>query len=155
MKLASASHILMSRGCAHPVDHCMSAHRVDHWMYAPSGPLDVCICITTTCNHPRAHRKRYIRGSTRDSYIWWTTSSPLVVIRMQRHLVDHWMCKSPVYYVDACVKLNARTAPVAFAPRRVSHVVFLISLVLEQTSEDCIGNTEHSNINVNDECNSK
>ena len=58
-------------------------------------------------------------------------------------------------YADACVMLNARTAPVAFAPRRVSHVVFLISLVLKQTSEDCIGNTEHSNINVNDECNSK
>ena len=40
---------------------------------------------------------------------------------------------------------NARTAPVAFAPRRVSHLVFLISLVLEQTSEDCIGNIEHTN----------
>ena len=47
------------------------------------------------------------------------------------------------------------TAPVAFAPHRVSHIVFLISLVLEQTSKDCIGNTEHFNINVNDECNSK
>ena len=51
--------------------------------------------------------------------------------------------------------LNACTAPVTFAPCRVSHVVFLISLVLEQTSEDYIGNTEHSNLNVNDECNSK
>ena len=59
------------------------------------------------------------------------------------------------YYADACVTLNARTVPVAFASRRVAHVIFLISLVLEQTSEDCIGNTEHSNINVNDECNSK
>ena len=59
------------------------------------------------------------------------------------------------YYADACVTLNARTAPVAFAPRRVSHVVFLINLILEQTSKDCIGNTEYSNINVNDECNSK
>ena len=59
------------------------------------------------------------------------------------------------YYADACVTLNACTAPVAFASSRVSHVVFLISLVLEQTSEDCIGNTEHSNINVNEECNSK
>ena len=36
----------------------------------------------------------------------------------------------------------------------VSHLVFLISLFIEHTSEDCIGNTEHSNINVNDECNS-
>ena len=51
-------------------------------------------------------------------------------------------------YVDACVTLNACTAPVAFAPRRVWHVVFFISLVLEQMSEDCTGNTEHSNINV-------
>ena len=59
------------------------------------------------------------------------------------------------YYADACITLNARTAPVAFAPHRVPRVVFLISLVLEQTSEDCFGNTEHSNINVNDECNSK
>ena len=59
------------------------------------------------------------------------------------------------YYADACVTLNARTAPVAFASRTVAHVIFLISLVLEQTSEDCIGNTEHSNINMNDECNSK
>ena len=91
----------MSSGCAHPVDHCMCAHRVDHWMCAPSGPLDVCICITTTCKHPRAHRKRYIRWSTRCSYIWWTTSSPLVVIRMQRHLVDHRMWRSPVYYDEA------------------------------------------------------
>ena len=59
------------------------------------------------------------------------------------------------YYANDCVTLNARTASVAFAPRRVSHVVFLISLVLEHTSKDCIGNTEHYNINVNDECNSK
>ena len=59
------------------------------------------------------------------------------------------------YYADACVTLNTRTASVAFALRRVSHIVFLISLVLEQMSKDCIGNTEHSNINVNDECNSK
>ena len=48
------------------------------------------------------------------------------------------------YYADACVTLNTCTALVAFAPRRVSHIVFLISLVLEQTSKDCIGNTEHS-----------
>ena len=34
------------------------------------------------------------------------------------------------YYADAFVTLNARTAPTAFAPRRVSHVLFLISLVL-------------------------
>ena len=59
------------------------------------------------------------------------------------------------YYADACVTLNARTAPVAFAPSRVSHVVFLISLVLVQTSENGIGNTEHSDINVTNECNSK
>ena len=59
------------------------------------------------------------------------------------------------YYADACVKLYARSMPVAFALRRVSHVGFLISLVLEKTSEDCIGNTEHSNINANDERNSK
>ena len=49
------------------------------------------------------------------------------------------------YYTDACVTLNACTVPVAFAPRRVSHIVFLISLVLEQTLEDCIGNFEHCN----------
>ena len=59
------------------------------------------------------------------------------------------------YYADACVTLNARTAPVAFAPCKISHLVFLISLVLEHTSKDCIGNTEHSNIKVNDECKSK
>ena len=58
------------------------------------------------------------------------------------------------YNADACVTLNTRTAPVvAFASRGVTHIVFLISLVIEQTSEDCNGNTEHSNINVNDECN--
>ena len=49
------------------------------------------------------------------------------------------------YYADACVTLNTRTAPVAFALRRVSHVVLLVSLILKQTSEDCIGNTEHFN----------
>ena len=58
------------------------------------------------------------------------------------------------YYTDTCVTLNTRTAPVAFAPRRILHMLFSISLVLEQTSEDCIGNTEHSNINARDECNS-
>ena len=58
------------------------------------------------------------------------------------------------YYMDASVTLNARTAPVAFAPRRFSQAVFLISLVLEHTFVDCIGNIEHSNINMNDECNS-
>ena len=60
-----------------------------------------------------------------------------------------------IYYADTCVTLNSLSAPVAFAPRRVSHVIFLISIVLEQPPEDYIGNTEHSNINVNDECNSK
>ena len=59
------------------------------------------------------------------------------------------------YYADACVTLNAGTVPVAFSPRTISHLVFLISLVLEQTSKDCIGNNEHSNIKVNDEFNSK
>ena len=49
------------------------------------------------------------------------------------------------FYADAWVTLNARKAPVAFDQHRVSHVVFLISLVLEQTSQDCIANTEHSN----------
>ena len=48
-------------------------------------------------------------------------------------------------YADDCVTLDAHTAPVAFAPRRVLPVVFLISLFLEQTSKDCIGNIEHSN----------
>ena len=57
--------------------------------------------------------------------------------------------------MDASLTLNARTAPVAFALRRVSHIVFRISLVLEQTSEVCIGYTERSDINVSDECNSK
>ena len=42
---------------------------------------------------------------------------------------------------NTCAMLNARTAPVAFAARRVSHVVFFISLVLDQKSEDYIGNT--------------
>ena len=56
--------------------------------------------------------------------------------------------------MEACVTLT-HTAPVAFAPHRVLHVVFLISLVLEQMSKDCIGNTEHPNVNVNDECKSK
>ena len=39
-----------------------------------------------------------------------------------------------------CVPLNTCTAPVAFAKRRVLHIVFLISLILKKTSEDCIGN---------------
>ena len=64
VKLASASHILMSSECAHPVDHCICAHQVDHCMCSTSDPLDVCICITTTCKHPRAHLKSYIRWST-------------------------------------------------------------------------------------------
>ena len=59
------------------------------------------------------------------------------------------------YYAHACVTLNAHTAPVALAPRRVLQAVFHISLVLKQTSKDCIGNTEHANTKVNDECNSK
>ena len=42
------------------------------------------------------------------------------------------------YYADAWVMLNARTTPVAFAPRRVSQ---FISLVSAQTYEHCVGNT--------------
>ena len=34
------------------------------------------------------------------------------------------------YYMDACVMLNARNARVAFALRRVSHVLFSVSLIL-------------------------
>ena len=34
------------------------------------------------------------------------------------------------YYAGAYVTLNARTAPGAFEPRRVSHLLFVISLVL-------------------------
>ena len=113
----------MSSGRAHPVDHCMCAHRVDHWMCAPSGPLDVCICITTTCKHPRVHHKRYIRWSTRCSYIWWTTSSPLVVIRMQRHLVDHRMYKSPVYRLwnSLPIKICSCTSLVSFKSMLKTH----------------------------------
>ena len=59
------------------------------------------------------------------------------------------------YYADAYVTLNAHTEPVAFALRKVSHIVLLISLVLEQTSKDCIGNTKHANIRMSNECNSK
>ena len=78
----SISHPHVQWMCASGGPHdCMCAHLVDHWMCAPSGPLDVCICITTTCKHPRAHRKRYI--------------SNLVVIRMQRHLVDHRISLTP------------------------------------------------------------
>ena len=99
----------MSSECAHPVDHCMCAHPVDHCMCAPSEPLDVCICITTTCKHLCAHLKCYIRWSTRCSYIWWTTSSPLVVIRMQPHLVDHRMCKSPVYHKSTFMYSHQRS----------------------------------------------
>ena len=119
----------MSSGCAHPVDHCMCAHRVNHWMCAPSGPLDVCICITTTCKHPRAHRKPYIRWSTRCSYIWWTTSSPLVVIRMQRHLVDHRMCKSPVLYTYALLANIATGGQIPWQ-RPVFNSNFLLFLCL-------------------------
>ena len=50
---------------------------------------------------------------------------------------------------------NENICSIAFAQHRVSHIVFLINLILEQTTEDCIRNTEYSNINVNDECNSK
>ena len=59
------------------------------------------------------------------------------------------------YYADACITLNARTTPVAFAPGIVLHVVFFISLILVQSSENGIRNTEHSDIDINDECNSK
>ena len=79
--------------------------------------------------------------------------SPWSKIFYNRRVQLHAECGK--YYADACITLNTRTAPVAFAPRRVSYIVFLISLVLEQMSKDCIRNTEHSNINVNDECNSK
>ena len=67
------------------------------------------------------------------------------MILAQANILQH--ARPPLrwkYYADASVMLNTRTSPVAFAPRRVSHIVFLISLFLEQTSEHCIGNTEHS-----------
>ena len=53
-------------------------------------------------------------------------------------------------YANACVTLNACTAPAVF----VLHS-FLLASFLDQTSKDCIENTEHSNVNVNAECNEK
>ena len=56
------------------------------------------------------------------------------------------------YFAVACFMLNACTAPAAFAgQRRVSRILFLLASFLEQMSEDCFGNNEHSNVNA--ECN--
>ena len=63
------------------------------------------------------------------------------ILAQAKHFTSCVSNLSGKYYANACVTLNTRTAFVTFAPR----VVFLISLVLEQMSEDCIGNTEHSN----------
>ena len=38
------------------------------------------------------------------------------------------------YYADTWVTLNTRTAPVAFGPHTISHLVFLISLVLARAN---------------------
>ena len=53
----------------------------------------------------------------------------------------HWK-----YYVDACVPLNARTVPAAFALIEFRTYSILLASFLQQTSEDCIGNTEHSDV---------
>ena len=39
----------------------------------------------------------------------------------------------------------------SYSSNRVSHTLFLISLIL-RANVDCIGNTEHSNVKVNAEC---
>ena len=46
--------------------------------------------------------------------------------------------------IGPCITLNAHTTPAAFVPCRVSHALFLLASLLEQTSEDCIENTKHS-----------
>ena len=53
---------------------------------------------------------------------------PLWLKQNSLQAVRPTLCRK--YYADACVMLNARTAPVAFAPSRVLHVLILIGLVL-------------------------
>ena len=56
------------------------------------------------------------------------------------------------FNTDACVTLNTRTAPVAFALYRVCTYTFLIASFLEQKFEIVLGNF---NVNMDAECNSK
>ena len=78
-----------------------------------------------------------------------------MILAEAKHFTSHTSNSTREVLRGSLCHANACTTPAAFAPCRVLHVVSLISLVLEQTSKDCIGNNEHSNINVNDECNSK
>ena len=85
-------------------------HPVIHWMCECSGLFIMEIWWTThqvdhqmfisVCPPPALHPVVHYRCS----YIWWTTSGPLVVIWMQLHMVDHWMYKSSVnvLYIDQC-----------------------------------------------------
>ena len=85
--------------------------------------------------------------------------------KSNRKSIEKWLCLKQTitqatrrtlrgkYYAGACVMLNARTVPAAFARVEFCTYSFIIASFLEQTSEDCIGNTEH--VNVNAECNSK
>ena len=103
--------------------HSMHTSNVPPHAHISSGPPDVA--------HPVVHLGHISRCMRiwHPVVHWWATSGqPDVKVA----------CVRGKYYADACVTLNARSAPVAFASRRVSHVVFLVSLVLEQTSKDCI-----------------
>ena len=51
----------------------------------------------------------------------------MILVRKQNILQTAGSALHGKYYANACITLNARTVPVAFALRRVSQVLFLIA----------------------------
>ena len=50
---------------------------------------------------------------------------------------------------------HTHTAPAAFTRMEFPTYSFLLASLLEQTFKNCMGNTQHTDVNVNAECNSK
>ena len=91
-------------------------------------------------------------------YLFYITCTEIQILKQiwkEKTLKNHFSSSKTFFKPRVQLYAGSIMRTVAFAPRRVSHVVFLINLILEQTSEDCIENAKYSNINVNDECNSK
>ena len=82
----------------------------------------------------------------KDSYFWTNLNENVLtndlslsktLHKFKRNRIDKWLKFKQNVTHTACPTLrgplhhtNARTAPAAFAPRRVSHLLFLINLVL-------------------------
>ena len=103
--------------------------------------------------------------STRQSGVEWNMRNHIICTKMQffqtnlkEKVLKNYFSSIKTYKPH--VKLYTGNITQMLGSRQRNPVEFrtysfLLASFLEQSSKDCIGNTEHSNVNVNSECNSK